>query len=453
MDGQEAEARKNARVCNKIRIAMPRELSPTQNADLMRDFVRRLTSGCVPWFYAIHDRGKDRHNPHAHLVIIDRDIENGKRVLRLSDSPKDREKAGLAPNGVEWIRAIWEQCVNLALERAGLEARIDRRSLAAQGIDREPTIHVGPRANKIDAAVWRPQSKLVPSPTPRQPDRVIDYIDAGRTRRERNAEIIDLNLDKAARSPDFETRLWAHFEREQRVMDRLVDARCVTAARRRTLEERRLRNRFKDQLRDARNRRHAEGTLTRAWTNQRLAPEIASLKTCQDAERATMQRQQGRLTARFMAAIDITGRTRRKRNAAVQALGKRHERERASLAAHIPSYPHRADRFRPARYQPEIDAIKLNRRQQVAGLKARHHDDMLHEDAALQVREAEREQGRQILKQQIDAWKKSQQETSGRHAAEAPKRPANDGGPSPAPDRPRLTQPPRPYDKSVGPSP
>ena len=39
----------------------------------------------------------------------------------------------------------------------------------------------------------RPESKPVPSPTLRRPDRVIDYpiIDAGRTRRERNAEILD----------------------------------------------------------------------------------------------------------------------------------------------------------------------------------------------------------------------------------------------------------------------
>jgi hypothetical protein len=115
----------------------------------------------------------------------------------------------LVPNGVEWLREVWETSANLALERAGLEARIDRRSLATQGIDRVPTIHIGPRAYYIDTAVWRPQSKVVPSPTPRHPDRVIDYpmIDGGRTRRERNAEIIDFNLEKAARSPDFETRL------------------------------------------------------------------------------------------------------------------------------------------------------------------------------------------------------------------------------------------------------
>jgi hypothetical protein len=411
MDAQEREARKNARLCSKIRIALPRELSCAQNAHLVRDFLALLTAGRVPWFYAIHDKDKDRHNPHAHLVVIDKDIETGKRVLLLSDSPKDREKAGLVPNGVEWIRATWEGCANLALERAGLAARIDRRSLAAQGIDREPTIHVGPRANQIDRMVRRPESKVLPSPAPRHPARVVDYpmIDAGRTRRERNEEIIDLNLETAARSPDFEAHLTAQFERKQRAIDRPVEAQRVTAARRRTLEERRLRDRFKTQLREVRNRRHAEAALSRAWTNQRLAARIAALKACQDAERAALHRQQGRLTARFMAAIDFTGHSRRKRAAAQQALGKRHERERADLAAQArQTRAIQTDSVR-ARYQPEIDAIKLSRRQHVAALKERHRDAILREDAALQAREAERELGRKILKQQIDRWKKPTQ--------------------------------------------
>ena len=75
--------------------------------------------------------------------------------------------------------------------RAGHEARFDRRSLAAQGAEREPTIHLGPRGQHVDKTVLRPESK--PLPAPRRP--------------ERNAKIIDLNLEKAARSPDHETRL------------------------------------------------------------------------------------------------------------------------------------------------------------------------------------------------------------------------------------------------------
>jgi hypothetical protein len=81
---------------------------------LMHDLVMYLTGDRMPYYFSIHDRGKDRQNPHAHPVIIDQDIDTGKRVLLLSDSPKDRAKAGLVPKGVEWIRAAWEEFANLA---------------------------------------------------------------------------------------------------------------------------------------------------------------------------------------------------------------------------------------------------------------------------------------------------------------------------------------------------
>jgi hypothetical protein len=143
--------------------------------------------------------------------------------------------------------------------------------------------------------------------------------------------------------------------------------------------------------------------------------------------------------ARFMAAIDFTGRTRRNRATALQELDRRHERERTELAAHIRhTRAVQAEAVR-ARYQPEIDAIKLDRRQQVAALKERHRDAMLHEDAALQAREAEREQARHALKQQIDSWKKPPREPS-LDLTVAIRPPTNDDGPSPAPDRPRDTR-------------
>ena len=94
-------------------------------------------------------------------------------------------------NGVERIRERWESSANRALERADHEARTDRRSLAAQGAEREPTIHLGPRGQHVDKTVLRPESK--PLPAPRRP--------------ERNAEISDLNLENVARSPDHEPRL------------------------------------------------------------------------------------------------------------------------------------------------------------------------------------------------------------------------------------------------------
>lgn len=412
MDGYEREARKNARLMTKVRIALPRELTREQNAALVRDFIAGLTGGRVPAFHAIHDRGKDRFNPHAHIVLIDRDIETGKRALRLTDSPKDRVKAGLPENGVAWIRERWERDANRALERAGHEARIDRRSLAAQGIEREPQIHIGPRAQHIDTQVQRPQSKPVADPTPRHPDRVIDYpmIDAGRTRRERNAEIIDLNLERAARSPDFETRVQAAFEREQRGQDRLLESRLVAGARRRTLEERRIRRARAAEAREIRARRQAEQRFTRDWLRQRHAPEAKALKARHEAERAALAKDQGRLLPRFFAVIDFTGRTRRSRDAARLALAGRHKAERQALAGRIRSDRDVQREAVDARYRPELDELARLRAQQLETLQERHRAEQREEDRLLQAREAEREQARETLREQIDAWKRAQRE-------------------------------------------
>ena len=50
---------------------------------------------------------------------------------------------------VAW-RAAWVDAVNRALEREGVEARIDHRSHAERGIDEKPTIHEGASARKLE---------------------------------------------------------------------------------------------------------------------------------------------------------------------------------------------------------------------------------------------------------------------------------------------------------------
>jgi hypothetical protein len=54
---------------------------------------------------------------------------------------------------IHW-RAEWARYANHALTLANSPARIDHRSLKAQGIDREPTQHQGPKAFAMQAVVW-----------------------------------------------------------------------------------------------------------------------------------------------------------------------------------------------------------------------------------------------------------------------------------------------------------
>lgn len=96
-------------------------------------FCQEIThDGRASWLAAVHDRGEDAHNPHAHIIIRDKDRETGKRVALLSEK-----------GSTERIREAWERHANAALERAGSTETIDRRSLVAQGIDREATKHLG----------------------------------------------------------------------------------------------------------------------------------------------------------------------------------------------------------------------------------------------------------------------------------------------------------------------
>jgi hypothetical protein len=140
LDEQENADRKNARVIDKVTIALPCELDATQRVELVRAFAAEVTQGRVPWLAAVHDQGKDAENPHAHVVLRDRDLETGKMALRMSQS-----------GSTEMLRGTWERVCNAALERAGVNDRIDRRTLEAQGIDREPTKHIGPQALQIEA--------------------------------------------------------------------------------------------------------------------------------------------------------------------------------------------------------------------------------------------------------------------------------------------------------------
>ena len=104
---------------------------------------------------------------------------------------------------------------------------------------------------------------------------------------------------------------------------------------RRTLEERRLRGGFKLRLKEARSQRNAGVALARAWTQQQATADIGALRARQPAELDAVKRQQGKLIARFVTAIDVSGRTRRKRRPAVPAVGQRQSLERRELAARM----------------------------------------------------------------------------------------------------------------------
>lgn len=392
MDRQEANARANARLIDKVRIAIPRELSGEQRVQLVRDFVSGITQDRVPWMFAIHQTGEDAHNPHAHIVLRDCDRETGKRVLRLSDSARDRVKAGLAPKAVEWIRERWEHYANDALGRAGHEVRIDRRTLEAQGIDRAPTIHVGPRGEKIDQLVQRPTSKRRTDGTGRE----IDYpgIDQGRTRKDRNAEIVDMNLARAARSPDVETRLWARFERDQIKLDRALESELAAQARNRTREERQVKASFRAKATELRAERAASYQHELSDERQEMRGSVVALRERQAAERQGLRGKQSSLWSRVSRTLDITGVTRRKQMVARQEQVARHRAERSLMARNSHARRIAMRHGIAQRFDPQLDGLQAKRLTALAAMREMHQRGENIADAKRQLREAAREQER-----------------------------------------------------------
>lgn len=405
MDGRERAMRKNARVIDKLRIALPRELTEEQRAELVEAFMADLTSGRVPWFAAIHQRGKDAHNPHVHIAVHDRDNETGRRVLRLSDNARDRLKAGLpGPKAVEWIRERWEIVCNEALENAGHAVRIDRRTLTEQGIERQAGIHEGPRAQHIEGSVKRPASKQRINGC----GRVIDYpsIDHGRTRREFNAHIIDLNLERAASSGQREGAIWAQHEREELARDRALDERLAGEERARTAAFRTTSQLYLDRIGSLRAEREAaRGAAARA-VQARFNPRRERIKERQTEERADLKRRQGSIYARIVRHLDFTGITKRRQQAARKLLAERHKRERKLLSESYREARKMADAGVRGKYRLQITKRQGERLAALADLKLRHAALAGLAEAQRQQREIEREHARSLIESKTETWRR-----------------------------------------------
>ena len=149
-----AESRKNARVAREYLVALPVELDPDQRLKLVRGFSQELTDRYqFALDLAVHAPrdfpGSDPRNFHAHLLATTREVApdglTAKTTLELNDSR--RRDRGLEPgiNELLYVRDRWAVVTNEALREANVAARVDHRSLAAQGIDREPYPHI-PRA-------------------------------------------------------------------------------------------------------------------------------------------------------------------------------------------------------------------------------------------------------------------------------------------------------------------
>jgi hypothetical protein len=153
--------RANGRLFKQLEFSLPKELDAKEQAELAASFCREIAQtkdGPLPYSFAVH-KGREGENPHCHLLISER-VNDGharspetwfKRAAKEPDRGGAKKTEELKPK--EWLTATrekWAERANLVLDRAGHTARIDHRTLQAQGIDREPTTHMGPAAAAME---------------------------------------------------------------------------------------------------------------------------------------------------------------------------------------------------------------------------------------------------------------------------------------------------------------
>ena len=144
-DVEAFEARRDAQLAREVEFAIPREMNEAQGIELARDFARAefidrgmIADLNVHWDYDADGMPK----PHAHVMLTMRAVDDGGFGRKVRDWNRT--------NMVERWRERWAEIANARLAELDIDARIDHRSLEAQGIALEPQSQIGAPAKRIE---------------------------------------------------------------------------------------------------------------------------------------------------------------------------------------------------------------------------------------------------------------------------------------------------------------
>jgi hypothetical protein len=137
---EQTETRKNSTVAREFEVALPSELPDIERKRLALDFAREIVvrHGCAA-DVAIHAPGEggDHRNHHAHILCSTR------KLTQDGFGAKTRELDDRSSGEVVRWRERFAELQNQRFKENGIDAKVDHRSLEAQGIEREPTRHLG----------------------------------------------------------------------------------------------------------------------------------------------------------------------------------------------------------------------------------------------------------------------------------------------------------------------
>lgn len=125
------ETRKDAQVAREYELALPAELGRTDHIQMLERFTDHLVgrfSLVVEWAIHAPRRQSDQRNYIAVLLMPTRRMEGGQFTTKV------REMSVLPGAAIvlRELRQLWADIVNDALEQAGLDDRVDHRTLAQQ---------------------------------------------------------------------------------------------------------------------------------------------------------------------------------------------------------------------------------------------------------------------------------------------------------------------------------
>lgn len=144
-DVEAFEVRKDAQLAREVEFAIPREMTQAQGIELARDFAQAefVDQGMIADLNVHWDMAEDgTPKPHAHVMLTMRSVdENG-----FGQKVREWNRTEM----VERWRERWAELANERLAELDIDARIDHRSLEAQGIGLEPQSQIGAPALRIE---------------------------------------------------------------------------------------------------------------------------------------------------------------------------------------------------------------------------------------------------------------------------------------------------------------
>lgn len=161
----------NSQLARRFVLALPREVPNELYLQMVHDYCNQffVSKGMIVDF-ALHDPDPPGHNPHCHVMLTMRAMdeqgkwlaksrkiydldENGERIRLPSGNWKSHKEDTVDWNeqyhGQEW-RTGWESVQNRYLEMVNSPVRVDLRSYEKQGLDIIPTVHMGPAVTQME---------------------------------------------------------------------------------------------------------------------------------------------------------------------------------------------------------------------------------------------------------------------------------------------------------------